>query len=260
MEESDKYNVKAVERCFQVLDLATELEGPLSIQDVCNSLNINSNMTFRLLTTMTNSGYLVKDESSGKYSISLKVLQLSRKSLSSLEIRRIAMPYLELLWSQYPKANLNLAVFNEGEILVVDRIDSQSLPRTYFTPGKTLPFHCTGMGKILTCELPEQEIDSLIKKNGLKVYTPQTISNKEDLMVELEKVRTEQLARDRVEFILNDNCNAAPIRDKSGRIIAGISLSAFENYMSVDEVEATAGMLQDTARKISYFMGDNNWQ
>jgi DNA-binding IclR family transcriptional regulator len=41
------------------------------------------------------------------------------------------------------------AVYYKGDILVLDRIDSVNLPRTYFTPGKAVPFHCTALGKIL---------------------------------------------------------------------------------------------------------------
>ena len=252
---NDKYNIKAVMRCFKILDLAVASEYPLTIQDICTDLKINTNMAFRLLASLTASGYMVKDEASGHYATSLKALQLSRKALLSLEIRRVTMPYLELLWSQFSKANINMAVFYFGEILVVDRIDSLSLPRTYFTPGKALPFHCTGLGKALTCELNEKELDELISKRGLKSFTSYTITDPDKLKNELKHVRADQIARDRNEYILKDNCNAAPIRDREGKIIAAISLSAFENYMSVQEIEDTIPAVQETARKISYMAG-----
>lgn len=252
---SDKYNIKSVMRCFQILDLAASREHPLSIQDVCDSLDINTNMAFRLLASLVASGYMVKDDHSGQYATSLKSLQLSRNALVSLEIRKLTMPYLELLWNQYPKANINMGVFNLDEILVVDRIDSLNLPRTYFTPGKALPFHCTGLGKMLTCEMDDSQLDDLIAKKGLKSFTSKTIVDPSDLKKELDKVRLDQAARDRNEYILKDNCNAAPIRDRTGKIIAAISLSAFENYMSVQEIEDTIPAVQETARKISYMAG-----
>ena len=257
-DNGEKYIVKVAERCFDIFDFAISQDEPLTNQSVAAHLNINTNMAFRLLSTMVNSGYLTKDETSGQYNISLKVLHLSRKSLLSLEIRRITMPYLELLWHQFPKANLNMAVYYDGDVLVLDRIDSISLPRTYFTPGKILPFHCTGLGKMLTSELPESEVDYLIKEKGLNAYTPDTISNPDSVKRELAKVREEQCARDRNEFILNDNCNAVPIRSQKGPIIAAISLSAFENYMSVEEVENTMPILMETGRKISSLMGYQN--
>lgn len=253
-EEVDKYNIKTVRRCFQILDLAA-LGQPLTIQDVCAELGVNSNMAFRLLASVVSAGYMTKDEHTGHYATSLKSLQLSRSALLSLEIRKVTMPYLELLWNQYPKANLNMAVYYEGEILVVDRIDSLSIPRTYFTPGKALPFHCTALGKVLTCELPEAELDALIARHGLKSFTPQTIADPAALKEELRKVRTAQLGRDRNEYLQKDNCNAVPIKGKHGKTVAAISLSAFENYMTVEEVESTIPALHETARKISYMAG-----
>jgi DNA-binding IclR family transcriptional regulator len=254
-DNSAKYSVKIVERCLQILDLAAEQDRPLTSQDVCRNLKINVNMAFRLLSTLVKSGYMVKDSVSGQFAVSLKALRLSRKALLSLEIRKLIMPYLEILWRQYPKANLNMAVYYEGDILVLDRIDSVNLPRTYFTPGKTVPFHCTALGKILSCELPGPELDKLIREKGLNVYTSRTISDSEVFKQELARVQKEQCARDRNEYIPYDNCNAVPVRNQRGNIAAAISLSAFENYMTVQEVEDTMPVLIETGRKVSYLLG-----
>jgi DNA-binding IclR family transcriptional regulator len=253
--ESDKYNIKAVMRCLQILDLAAALERPLTINEVCEKLELNTNMAFRMLSSLVASGFMVKDEATGQYAVSLKALQLSRNALLSLDIRKLTMPYLELLWNQYPKANINMAVYHEGDILVVDRIDSQDIPRTYFTPGKTVPFHCTGLGKILTCELSETDLDALIAQKGLKSFTRKTITRADVLKRELARVRAEQLARDREEYILKDNCNAVPIRNNGGKIIAAISLTGFESYMPVKEIEAAIPALRNTAQRVSYLAG-----
>ena len=258
LDKSDKYTIRAVERSFQILDLFVQAENPLTIQDICKELEINPNMSFRMLATMVNAGYLVKDEKNGTYSVSLKMLQLSRRALMSLDIRHVVMPYLDMLRLKYPKANFNLAVLYLGDVIVVDRVDSQNLPRTYFAPGKSLPFHATGLGKILTCELSENDLDDLIAKKGLKAYTPNTIISPEALKAELEKIRKSFVSRDREEFIPQDNCNAVPLRDSSGSIIAAISISAFESYMSVEEVEETIPVLSETARNISYYLGYNS--
>lgn len=256
-EEKDKYNIKAVERCFEILDLFAQIDDPITVQAVCQHLGLNSNMAFRMLSTMVQTGYLQKDEKSGVYSISLKVLTLSRKALMSMEIRRVVMPFLEMLRTKYPKANLNLGVLYQGDVVVIERIDSMSLPRTYFSPGKTLPFHATGLGKALICELPETELDTMIEKKGLKAFTPNTITNPEALKKELEKVRAQHFSKDRSEFIPNDNCNAFPLRDASDKIIAAISISAFESYMTIAELEETIPVWTETARNISFFLGHN---
>jgi DNA-binding IclR family transcriptional regulator len=253
--ENDKYAIKAVMRCLKILDMAASVDHPLSINEVCEALDININMAFRMLSSLTASGFMVKDERAGLYAVSLKALHLSRNALLSLDIRKLTMPYMELLWNQYPKANLNMAVFYEGDILVIHRLDSVSIPRTYFTPGKTIPFHCTGLGKILTCELSKAELDALIAQKGLKGFTEKTITDSKVLKQELARVRSEHLARDREEYILKDNCNAVPIRDSEGKIIAAISISAFETYMPVEELEAAIPALRNTAQRISFLAG-----
>ncbi|MDR0449764.1 MAG: IclR family transcriptional regulator [Treponema sp.] len=253
--ESGKYNIKAVIRCLKILDLAASADQPLSINGVCEALKLNVNMAFRMLSSLTASGFMVKDETTGLYAVSLKALRLSRNALLSLDIRKLTMPYLELLWNQYPRANLNMAVYQGGDILVIDHIDSQSVPRSYFTPGKTLPFHCTALGKILTCELGETELEALIVQKGLEAYTERTITRAEALKRELAEARAGQIAREREEYILKDNCNAVPLRDKQGKISAAISMSAFENYMSAEELEAAVPALGNTARRISSLAG-----
>ena len=254
--DTDRYNINAVERCFQIMDLlASKLEA-ISIQDVCEALGVNSNMAFRLLRTMEDTGYLSRDSKTGLYSLSLKVLKLSRMALQSLEIRKFAMPYLEMLWSSFPKANINLGMRNGDEIIMVDRIDGNRLPRTYFTPGKVIPFHCTGLGKVLCSELSEEEVLGMIERaGGLKAYTADTITDSGRLLEELRRVREEEAGRDRNEYILNDNCSAVPIRDGEGRIVAAISASALSPNMTEEEIEGTIPQLRETANRISALLG-----
>lgn len=256
-EKADKYSIKAVERSLAILDFCATAEEPVTALNVARQLGMNTNMAFRMLATMTAAGYLDKDEASKSFVVSLKALQLSRKAMNSLVLRRVVMPYLDLLRQKYPKANYNLAVFYQGEVVVVDHIDSNTTPRTYFTAGKTLPFHATGLGKVLTCELDEADLDALILRKGLKAYTPHTITAPEALKAELARVRAEHFARDREESIPNDNCNAVPIRNASGAIIAAISMTAFDTYMPAEEIESLIPVLVETGRNISYHMGHN---
>ena len=82
--ENERYNINAVERSFQIFDLLASTQEAVSIHNVCEALDVNSNMAFRLLKTMEDTGYLVKDPKTGLYSLSLKVLKLSRTALEQL--------------------------------------------------------------------------------------------------------------------------------------------------------------------------------
>ena len=173
-----------------------------------------------------------------------------------MDIRKLTMPHLELLWNQFPKANVNMGMKSGDEIMMIDRIDGRQMPRTYFSPGKSIPFHCTGLGKILCCSLPDEEVLAMIERaGGLRAYTEDTITDPDKYLEELHKVRIEGVARDRNEYIIGDNCSAVPIYGADGSIVAGISTSALSPTMSVDEIEATIPMLKETASRISGMLG-----
>lgn len=253
---NEKYNVKIVSRALAIFDMAAEMDGAFTVQDVARTLDVNVNMAFRLLSTLNAEGYLVKNEQAGTYALSLKVLKLSNRALSSIDIRKFALPYMEMLAQRLPKANINLAVLYDGEVVQIDRIDSHAIPKTYFTPGKKIPFHATGLGKALVSELYPEELEKIIDKNGgLKDFTVHTITDYSLLQRELKKVREQGYALDREELYLNDNCNAAPVRNASGAIVAAVSMSAFDNYMSRKEMDEGIHFICDTARQISSVMG-----
>ncbi|QTQ17175.1 IclR family transcriptional regulator [Treponema parvum] len=255
-DDNGKYNVKIVSRCLSILDFAAQNDGPFSVQQIMTALDLNTNMAYRLLTTMTTAGYLEKDENTSLYTASLKFVHLFNRALSSLDIRKIALPYMEMLSKHFPKANINLALLFNYEVLQTDRIDSQSDLRTYFTPGKKIPFYASGLGKVLASELYPEEIEKMIDKvGGFKDLTVHTIVDHSLLMAELKKVREQGYAIDRQELILHDNCNAAPIRNSAGKIIAAVSMSAFDNAITREEMDANIHFVCETARQISYFLG-----
>lgn len=253
--DGEKYNIKVAERCFQILDLAVAKNNAITIQDVTQALDVNTNMAFRLLNSIAKAGYLDKDPISGSFVLSMKCLRLSTTALQSNSLRKLTMPYLELIWHSFPKANINMGIKNGDDILVIDRIDGNSLPRTYFTPGKKIPFHCSGLGKVLTCSLSDEEIRAMAERCGLKQYTPKTITSVDKLIEELHAVRAERVGRDRNEFIVDDNCSAVPIFNANGEIVAGISVSALVNTMSEKEIEACIPKLKETADRISGVLG-----
>lgn len=255
--KEEKYNIKAVERCLAILDYIGEQLEPVSINDIRQHFDLNQNMAFRLLSTLAASGYVKKDPATSQYSISTKAMILSANALRSMPLRNAATPYMELLWNMFPYASFNLAIFDNNEVFLIDRVDSKNLPRIYLHPGRTLPFHCTAVGKILTCNLSDKEIDMLIKIKGMEKFTENTITTTEAIKKELSKVREKHIAYDRNEHIIGDNCVAVPIYSKDGNTIAALSVAALEAHMSFEEVEQTIPKLQETALKISYFLGCN---
>lgn len=247
--------INTVVRAFRLLDYFADAGTPLGVAEAARHLNVNTNMAFRLLKSIESAGYIAQDPSSGKFRISLKVLPLGQVALSSLEVRRWAMPCLEELSAQYPDANVNLAVLEGGDVIYVARLESARLPRLYSPVGRRGAVHATAVGKVLVSELDDAELEALVREKGLKRFTNNTITSLEQLKKELARVRQEGVAYDTEEHIIGVNCIAAPVRDSKGQIVASISLSAFTVHMSLEELQGAKPSVCGTAAKISFGLG-----
>ena len=131
---AEQYSIRTVERAFEILDLITRKNSPVSISEVARELGVNSKMAYRLLMSLCTAAYLEQNrDEKDQFNLTLRVLRLSSVVLNHLDIRWRAIPYLQSLWLNWKSANVNLAVEYRGQIIQVERIDSDRLPRTSAT-------------------------------------------------------------------------------------------------------------------------------
>jgi len=95
----------------------------------------------------------------------------------------------------------------------------------------------------------------MIKERGLTPLTPHTITTKEDLIAELEKIRKKGYAIDDEECEIGARCVAAPIWDYTGRVVAGISVSGPVSRMNIEKIEYVQTIIKEIASKASQKLG-----
>jgi DNA-binding IclR family transcriptional regulator len=90
----------------------------------------------------------------------------------------------------------------------------------------------------------------------LQRYTPSTVGDLPGLLARLEVVRTRGYATEVEELAMGRACVAAPIRDRRGAVIAGLSVSGSVRIMDLPGREAElAAATVDAAMRISERLG-----
>jgi DNA-binding IclR family transcriptional regulator len=117
-----------------------------------------------------------------------------------------------------------------------------------------LPAHCTAVGKILLSSLDPSDLDALLAAGDLAGMTPQSITDKDRLRAELDRVRAEDVAVDDGESTNAVRCVGAPVRDHTAQVIGAISLSTIREFY---DPETTGPAVRDAALEISNSMGWN---
>jgi DNA-binding IclR family transcriptional regulator len=117
--------------------------------------------------------------------------------------------------------------------------------------GGRAPLHLTSVGKLFLSIDDPRQVRSYAMRTGLAGHTPNSITELVRLERELSLVRRHGYSRDDEELEVGVRCIAAAIRDDSGKLVAGLSLTAPADRLN----DAWIGDLTDTAARISAAIG-----
>lgn len=106
--------------------------------------------------------------------------------------------------------------------------------------------HALAMGKVVLARLRPAALARYIA-GGLASYTPNTITDPDELARELDRVRADGHAVDREELAVDFCCVAAPVLDEEGRLAGVLGLSATTRAFDAEHDEL-AGAARDVAR------------
>ena len=81
----DKNPIQVADRLFLVLETLADT-GSVTLAELCRQLSLNKSTIHRLLSSLIYMGYVKQDSETGKYSLTLKLLGLSNKLLSHMDI------------------------------------------------------------------------------------------------------------------------------------------------------------------------------
>lgn len=244
----------AVERALSILEIISENNRGLSNSDLSRHLKIPKSSASYILRVLENRNYLQRDES-GKYRLGLKMVSLTRESLTNLDIREIAKPILEKFLQKSRLAEAHLAVLDNGRAVYIEKAESRSFVKMDIWVGHRLPIHTTAIGKALTAYSDEAEVLRILNLHGMDKKTNQTITSKQKFLHELKKVREYGFALDNEENADGVRCLAAPVFDESGKVVASLGTSTIVSQLNASQLPKVVEMVKDAAQSVSQKLG-----
>jgi DNA-binding IclR family transcriptional regulator len=115
--------------------------------------------------------------------------------------------------------------------------------------------HVGAPGKALLAYLPPAEMEILLTTLPLVALTPNTITDREQLLEELATVRQRGYAVSVGERSLWASAAAAPIRDWSGKPIAAVSVLGPSHRLTSEVLPALGEQVKQVALEISMAFG-----
>ena len=145
----------------------------------------------------------------------------------------VAEPHLESLVAEVNESS-SVSVLDGADVVYVARVPTSRIMTVVISVGTRFPAYATSMGRVLLAGLPENELETYLSNVLLETLTPRTVSSVAALRGELAKVRTQVYALVNQELEDGLRAIAAPVRDRTGRVIAAVNVSAHASRTSLE--------------------------
>lgn len=247
-------STNTVERTLSIIEIVAHSEQGLSNSEISRRLKIPKSSASYILRILENRSYLLREKSSGKYRLGLKMMSLTRDMLTHIDVRGVAKPLMEQFVKR-TNLSAHLAVLDNGRAVYVEKVEAPGFVKMDIWVGHRLPVHATAIGKILVSDRRDDEITEILTMRGMEKRGPKTITNTAKFLKEIGKVRTFDFAIDNEENAPGVRCVAAPVRDAQGKIIAALGTSATTTQLNEENLPKIVKLIQESAEKISEQIG-----
>ncbi|MCX4984899.1 IclR family transcriptional regulator [Streptomyces sp. NBC_00572] len=247
--------VPAVTRAFDVLELFLEGDGTLSAPEITRRLQLPRTTTHELVTTLTARNYLVPvPEQPGRYRLGVRTYQLGSRYAEQLDLaaegHQVAREVADTCGE-----TVHVAVLEDMDVIYIAKVDSTHAVRMVSAAGRRLPAHCTAVGKMLLATLPEAELGERLEGCELIGMTPRSITDPDALRAALAEIRILGVAGEQQESNPDVTCVAAPVRDRTGRVVAALSVSVPVHRWSEDRENELTALAVKGANELSERLG-----
>jgi IclR family pca regulon transcriptional regulator len=229
----ESYFVQSLERGLSVIRAFGEDRPELTLSEVAAQTDLTRAAARRFLLTLCDLGYVRAD--GRRFALTPRVLELGYAYLSSLSLPELAEPHLERLAAEVRESS-SVSVLDGDDIVYVARVPTSRIMRVAINVGTRFPAHATSMGRVQLAALTDAELDAYLDRVELRPLTANTLTDPAKLRAELARIRAQGWALVDQELEEGLRSVAAPIRDRTGRVVAAVNVSAHASRASKDAV------------------------
>jgi len=205
--ESARSSVTSIDKALEVCEVLSGTPRGMSLSDLARALRQPASSVHRLLAVLKRRGYVRQDDETQRYGLTLKMLDLSFRSLGQSELRLHAYPIMREYVLRTPYRGF-IAIPSSGEVTYVWSTGPDEVAmRTVY--GKEMPGHCAIYFS------PRQATRRL---SCLRLATQSELTKPEATVVRLGPPPVEPDALQRLF------CVCAPVRDYTGQEVARVGV------------------------------------
>ena len=249
--------MKSLSKAIDTIDAVAEA-GSAGIRELSSLTGFPPSTIHRIVATLVKKHYLQQDPVTKRYSLSFRFLELGSRVQQQTHLTSIARPHLERLMAE-TRESINLAVWDGDSAVYLDIVQSSySMLQLFTRPGARVPLYSTGVGKLFLSRMSSKDLEAYLQRIDLTPITRYTLTEREKIFRELNRIRTRGFAVDNEEMEEGVRCVAALIFDHKSQPTASVSITGAAMRVTPDRVEHFGDLIKSCALTISHELGFNS--
>ena len=226
----DTQRLTTTETSLRVIEILRSEDGSTPDQ-LATALDMAPSTVYKHLSTLAEHGFVVKD--GDEYCLGTRFYDLGMYARNRNKVYNLAGQYVVELADRADEES-DFGVEENGRIVTLfNSLGNRSNPSTRINNYEYM--HTTAIGKAILAELPESRVSEILDQWELPEMTPHTMTTREDLLAELERVKEQGYAINDQESIPGKRVTGMAVTHRSGHIIGGFTISGPE--YRIDEVD-----------------------
>ncbi|MBP2001705.1 DNA-binding IclR family transcriptional regulator [Paenibacillus shirakamiensis] len=245
--EDRKLTVRAVERALDILLCFTK-ENELSLTEISLRIELHKSTVHRLLTTLEDKGFVIRDSSTDKYRLGMRIWELSAHLSHDDDPAVLLLPPLERLRDRLGET-VSLYLLDGTDRIRIQAVQSNQAIRRVAPVGARLPLYVGASSKVLVAFSDAKTLQAVLNTPEW----PDSI-DREDYIRQMEGIRTRGYATSYEEREPGAAAVSAPIFNLAGKAVAALSVSGPVSRLSEDKLIEFGPILVEAAREMGLMM------
>jgi DNA-binding IclR family transcriptional regulator len=242
--------VQTVERALMILEVMAKQNDTLPLTQIGKLVKLNLSTTYRLLNVLCRSGFVEREKGSGNYRLGLKAFLIGNTVLQRIDIREVAMPYLNQLM-QVSGESVYLAILSGQNVVYADSVKTTGPIQISIQTGVQIPACKTNAGKVLLAHLDKQE-QHFYAGQYMRDYL---IESEQIFLTELDNIRYKRYCAGVSSFKENIHEISAPVYNYLNKCGGAISIFYQANNALPSQERTLLEQVIESSRSISQAMG-----
>ena len=225
--------VHGIEPTVDVIEALNEMKTATP-EEIAAETGHSSVTVAAYLDKLEQAEYVV--ERDNQYQNGLKFLDIGERVKYNTGIFDIVAEELDKLAAESGELAL-FSVMEHGQNVLLYKAHGDEAIRTSHETGLREPMHCSGLGKSILAELPDERVRAIVERHGLEQYTEHTITDLDELLTELDETRERGYAVDLEEAKPGMRCIAASVTSENSPLYGSVSVAAPKSRMQGERFE-----------------------